>query len=167
VNSNAGINNWGSKPELGSTADDDALEGILHDIRYSNNATVSIDADVEAGMKYRLQLLFSENWHDGSGTHRFFDVLVDDVELAEALDLNDVTGGWSDTPTEAVMLTYEFTAPDDLLNIVLNPAGIAGQDNNPIINGFTLAEIPEPHSAALLCLGLLGLTVGRRRRRPW
>ncbi len=61
------LGSWQTKPEFGATADDNALEEIYHDIRWTNqgvfppepNLTASMD--VTPGQMYRLQVLIPGN----------------------------------------------------------------------------------------------------------
>lgn len=59
----------------------------------------------------------------------------------------------------ATLISYEFTAGDDTLNVSLTQT--AGGDN-PWLQGFSLQAVPEPGSMALIGLG--GVMVLCRRR---
>ena len=158
VYSNAAANNWGTKPNLGATAGDDALEDILHDIRYSNNSSVNIDATVGNGL-YEVQLLFSENFHSVVGS-RTFDIVVEGEMLYDEFDVLAAAGGQS----KPLLLTYEVRMSDGNLDIDLLLGSSAG-DGNPIINGLVIRPVPEPVSWGFAGLCLLGCVVTRRRRK--
>ena len=52
---------WGDKPEYGSSDDDESLEEMMYDIIWSGTDNeMQIDMPVDAGQKYQLLLLFSE-----------------------------------------------------------------------------------------------------------
>lgn len=147
-----------TKPDYGASADDDNLETIMHSIRHGGPR---VDLDVEVGQEYKLQLMFSDNGRDYD---RAFSVIIEGETVAEivapafALDRGTV-------------FTYQFRASDDILNIVLSGQDIgAGTDHNPILNAFTLENVPEPGTLMLACAGLVGLLliVGpRRRKQEW
>ena len=64
---------WGDAIEFGDSGADDALESLMHSIRWSsqpNPITVTL-ANLEAGTEYRLQLLFHEQCCE-----RGFDVFI-------------------------------------------------------------------------------------------
>ena len=55
---------WQTRPEFGSTADDNQLEEILHDIRWANSAAgerLRATLTVTNGQEYKLQILISGN----------------------------------------------------------------------------------------------------------
>jgi len=139
VSSTHAADNWGTgKPEYGSTANDDNLEEIMYDIRYSvAPGTVNVDAAMTAGKTYDLRLLFSENHFSVVGA-RTFDITVEGYKLADEFDILAVTGNWSGAPTKGVEVKYSFVADDDNLDIDLTPGTTLG-DKNPILNAFVLS----------------------------
>lgn len=142
--------------ELGSSPDDDNLEDILQSIRWTQTddleEVVTLDLDVVPGTQYKLQLLFGD---DASG-NRGFDVSVEDLLLYDNFRTANYGGS-------TAFITYEFTATDAELNIMLEGARTAFADKNPILSGVTLEIIPEPGSAALV-LAAGAMLAGRRRR---
>ena len=155
---------WADKPEYGSSADDESLEEMMYDIiwnRGSAGQEIQIDMPVDAGQKYRLLLLFSENYFDQNQTgDRILDITVEDTLVEEDLDLIAATGGprSGDNPTVGLVWSYSFTAEDTNLDVTLS-------NTNPIINAFALQAIPEPATVSLLCVCaglLLNLRAGRR-----
>jgi len=161
-------NNWGTKPEYGPTADDGALEEIMWDIKWSASPNpVGISLDVDPGQAYKLQLLFSENFFSQPGS-RTFDIFFEGLRAVEGLDILDVSGPRSGSPTAGAVFSYEFIAPDSVLNIDLVPGGTA-PDQNPIINALTLESvqlvIPEPSTVLIWSLLGIGLALGAGGRR--
>jgi len=160
LNAQHRIPNWKTFT-YGSSADDNALETLMKSIRYSTSydgilpLDVSIAlADLVPGTDYELQLLF------GEGTsNRGFDVFIEGMLVADDFSPYALTGI---DLTKGVVLTHQFTALDDTLEILLDGLGTPFPDKNPIIQGLTLKIIPEPASMSLLALGLLALL--RRRR---
>ncbi len=124
---------------LGSSAADDRLETVMQSIRWSDNPnTVNITLDsVVPGRDYKLQLLFAES---NATTARAFDIFVEGKRVLPTYDTGYYQQG---SFTRGVAVTYEFTAGDSALNIVLDgrnaPAGLT--DHNPILNGFTLEDL--------------------------
>lgn len=146
--------------DLGPTADDNALEDILHTIRYEDTASegevLATDLPVTAGQMYKLTLLFA----DSNAANREFDVNVDGMRIWDNYRVGTFGGTTS-------FLTWEFTAPDAMLNVMLDGFTTsvfnnAGGDDNPILSGLMLERVPEP-SAGLLAAAA-GLLALRRRR---
>jgi hypothetical protein len=148
-----------NRPEFGSDPDSEALEDVLHTIRWvaSDVTDESLEVDLQGiapGQQYKLQLLFS----DSNSLSRFFDISVENTLLANNYSVSSATAGDN---TKGAYWTYTFTAEDSELNILLDGFRGGGGDINPILSGLTLELIPEPSSAALLSL----LAVGMLRRR--
>lgn len=168
-------NPWGTKPEYGSTPDQDALENLMYSIRWSTAPnTVAVNLAVTPGTSYKLQLLFNENYWSNPGPSRTFDISLEGSLAVDELEIRQATGQWSQPQTRGTVYTHTFTAADSTLNILLSPGTTTPGDENPLINAFTLEQlpppeppgpsgpgIPEPAMAAVLGLGLLGL---RKRR---
>ena len=167
------IEQWGDRVSFGShghpTQNDENLANILWSIRWSpasgwqgvNNRdettgqitreenTLRVTAQLQAGMKYRLQLLFLERC-----CSRGFDILVDSQRVAEKFAPERDQGGISATASAAIV-SYDFTARSNSVLIELdgeqtstcgtqqifsgNEVQDCGfPDNNPILNAFTI-----------------------------
>ena len=101
-----------------------------------------------------IGVTFDDMWHNLSTT-------ADELnQLGMALCSSPTIGSSSDT-------FFETSAPGSYVSN--NPLGVLGDlGGSPAANfyfGFTVAEVPEPSSLALWCLGVLGGVVGWRSRR--
>jgi hypothetical protein len=144
-------------PEYGDSANDQGLETVMQSIRWFTPPGLEVDLEVEAGQAYQLQLLFAEQCCD-----RGFDISLEGEMVVDNFNVQLAQGGINDTSAGAVY-SHTFTAGDDVLNIALGGVNQLAPDNNPILNAVTLEVVPEPSSAVLLVLGLLGLLARRRR----
>jgi hypothetical protein len=100
-----------------------------------------------------------------SGSNRGFDVLVDGVLIADAFNPGAIAG-IDNTPDDGVVLTYDFRAIDNIVNIMLTGVEGSFPDNNPILSGLTLEETPEPASLVIWTVaGLAGVGLMLARRR--
>lgn len=152
--------------DYGATTDDNNLEVIANSIRWTqageNAATgngprsdVTLDlAGLSVNTAYKLQLLFQ----DDPNLARGFDVNVEGATIA------DNFGSSTGNLTSGRLVTHQFTATDDTLNIQLINAGGSFGDPNPILSAATLEVVPEPASLGLIGLGAVGLLARRRRR---
>ena len=163
------IPGW-SAPNFGASGDDDALETVMQSIRWTGNTqgsgSVGVDLEnVTPGDMYKLQLLFTE-----ACCGRGFDVLVDGVLIEDDFSPNALVAA-NAAPTEAAFISYEFTAIDDTVNILLNGLDTPFADQNPILSAVTLESIAVPEPASIALWTLLGCAVAgcgwisRRRRK--
>lgn len=170
ISSDSLLGAWGTKPDYGSTPEDDALENMMHSIRYDSagnviQTAVQIDMDLpNLSFPYKLQLIFSENdpFLSSPGL-RSFDITVEGVSLLDEFDTLEIQQAWSGTPAAGAVLTYEFWPTDSQLNILITNGSFYANRDTPI-NALTLEMvIPEPTTMTLLGLG--ALIAARRRRR--
>jgi hypothetical protein len=146
------------KPEFGVDADADSLEDILQTIRWEetrqDTEAVMVDLlGLTPGFQYKLQLLFG----DDASNNRHFDIVIDGTQVADDFGAND-------TGSQFAFWSYEFTALDSELNLLLNGWSSPAPDHNPILSGLTLeTTIPEPGTAFFLLMGATGLASTRRR----
>lgn len=147
--------------DIGSSASDNALEDILHTIRWEETASegevVAIDLNVNSGQQYKLTMLFA----DSNALNREFDINIDGVRVWDNFRVSSLGG-------DAAYLTYEFTAGDNQLNLMLDGFttsifNVPPGDDNPIISGLMLEVVPEPGSVALAGLSACALLMRRRR----
>jgi hypothetical protein len=131
------VTDWETKPEYGDTEDDDNLEEIMHDIRWTDNSAgpVGVHFEVTPNTEYTLQLLISGN-HDED---RKWDILIED-ELA--VDEFDSTADQPYDQAISYAYTHTLVAPDDELNVTF-VGGTTGGDPNGILQGAILAITGE------------------------
>lgn len=152
---------WGGASNLGSSAENNALENVMRSIIWSHGLNPGqIDMDVESGMDYRLQLLFSE----GCCNNRHFDVVAED-QLNDEI-LGSAVGGstWVSSSSQGYAYSLDFTASDSIFDVDFFRH--APGDTNYHISGFTLERmrsVPEPASLGMIGLGLLAFLFTRRR----
>ena len=146
ANSNWKVSDYGS-----NSRPDVVLANAMKSIRFSttDGVPLTVDlADLIVGQEYKLQLLFVENADSG----RRFNVVIEGDTVKSALDVALEMGGGTRIDT-GVVLTHQFVAQDDTLNIELNGLGITG-NNDPILSAVTLEFIfgppvvPEPRITA-------------------
>jgi len=119
----------------GKTANDKNLEFVMRSIRWSAPPDlVTVRLAVETGVQYKLQLLFADN-----SANRGYDVYVEgNIE-----EYGFCPGAYQEDPPGAkgAVITYEFTAADSELELVLDGATAGYPDPNPILNGLTLERL--------------------------
>lgn len=142
------------------TSDADKVVGAaVHSIRWANAATASPQVKVNLdnlvpGTRYKVQLLFAEGCCSG----RAFDVFVRSQEPANPFDPFDpnidrmlahelnpaaIQGG-AGNRTAGAVVSYEFTAHDTVLRVVLDGRGVTNPlftDHNAILNAVTLEDL--------------------------
>ena len=127
------IDTWGN-PDFGATTNGLRLKQVMSSIRWTAAPgifTVNLNG-LQIGTSYRLQLLFIE-----SLDNRIFDVIVNDATIDPNFRLLDY--GPLGTP---IVIPYVFTATSTNALIQLD-GGVGGDDNNPMMSGFTLKTL-EP-----------------------
>lgn len=133
-------------PSFGDSADDDVLEIVMQSIRWSaagSATTPAVNLDLDSlvvGKRYKLQLLFSESCCAG----RAFDVLVGGALLAHEFNPAVLQGRATGTPTNGAVFTYEFSAQETTLHVVLDGRGTTNPqftDHNATLSGATLEEV--------------------------
>ncbi len=131
------ILNW-IAPNYGPTADDAALSGVMQSIRWTdsdNGGQESVDVtlpNLVAGRTYKVQMLFAD-----AATDRHFAVDVEGSRVVGDFQVAAMTGAGLEL---GAVLTHEFVATDDTLNVVLNGSGLPGADINPILQAITVED---------------------------
>jgi hypothetical protein len=135
---------WVTPVTYGDSPEDDNLEFIMQSIRWSNRGQVEgaeglfVDAAVEEGEFYKVQLLFMEEC-----CNRGFDIFVEGEEVVSNMVVQQIQGGITNE-TAGVVYTHTFQATDDQLNILLGGRHEDVPDNNPILHAFTLELVDAP-----------------------
>lgn len=151
--------------------DNAALNSLLESVRYTGNnsagyAGVEMSMAVTPGNLYQLDLFFHEfPWN--SPSHRVFDVLLDGNMIVEGFYPQMVARS-DGSDGSCAMLTLEYTAVSDVMNVVLgynnNPA-FSANDRNPLLSGLLLRDItnpvPEPTIQAIPLKGVGDLLLNR------
>ncbi|MGB8166856.1 MAG: choice-of-anchor Q domain-containing protein [Chthoniobacteraceae bacterium] len=137
---------WGAR-EFGSSAEEDRLEQVFRSIRFDGpTAGVKVDAaNLVPGRTYQLQLLIA----DAPSYDRAFDVSVNGTKIIPLYNTN-LAQGANFKPYAASAIVHTFTAPTSTLNVTLATTTFGTFDPNPILNGFTLEEIPTAATAPLI-----------------
>jgi hypothetical protein len=131
---------WQTKPELGSTADANQLEEILHDIRWANagsNERLRATLNVTAGLEYKLQILISGNRVED----RRWDIRVNGQEAVDEITSLGISPGQSYSPARATVYTYQFTPITT--NIVVEMGNLFGANDGGDRNALWQALILE------------------------
>jgi hypothetical protein len=163
---------WSSRPQYGSTPDHDALENLMHSIRWSYAPNpVKVDLDVIPGARYKVQVLFNENYWSDPTRSRLFDIAIEGTLAVDELDVREVTGQWTQPQVKGIVYARNLIAQDAQMTVSI-PAGSTGHDQNPILNALTLERLPEPRppdpSDVIPEPGaLLLILVGVGMRRVW
>lgn len=126
---------WGGRNEMGNTPDADALEEILHSIRWSARpASVNITMEnLVPGGEYRLQLLFAEKCCD-----RAWDIFVNGDLIVDDFSANGLAG---QNPALGTYAAHVFVATSSTLEVVLDGTDSVRPDGNAILDGFTLKQM--------------------------
>ncbi|HUF62330.1 MAG TPA: LamG-like jellyroll fold domain-containing protein [Verrucomicrobiales bacterium] len=135
------IGDWHA-PAYGDTINDNNLELVMQSIRWNAGPADLSLAGLDPGKNYKLQLLFAESCCD-----RGWDILLNGLKFFNDFNVQRQQGGINNT-SQGVVVTYSFTALSDSLSIGFLP-GTPFPDNNPILNGLTLEQMPPPLASGL------------------
>ncbi len=167
-----GGTSYGNMPNFGSSADDNLLEAIMYQCIYGwytypqvTGSAATALTDLIPGRDYKLQLLFHETywWINGYGSpnYRITDIWVEGTKIVDKYDIGAATG-----PNYGGVVTYEFTATDSVLDVMLDGwdwPGYRDNNDNSLFNALTLEQfIPEPAGLGLIGFALLA---ARKRQR--
>lgn len=129
----------------GQTSHGGVLETLFSGIAGTNGITMSI-----SGLTVGREYLYQAYWEANPGQ-----------TLAVTIE-GDTLNNVADAPL-GVLISYQFTAGDTLLNIFMDRDDALPGDANNWLSGYSLqTTVPEPSAALLGGLGLLALL--RRRR---
>jgi hypothetical protein len=139
---------------FGPGLDNTSLNAVLYGVRYHGDGNGPIgELPVVVGNSYKLQLLMVY-----ADRARSTEIEIEGVNQSPTfLTIPNVTN-------QGIVSTFTYTATDATLNIHIK--GFAGPNfAQPFLNAFTLEDVsvPEPSSAALALLSILGVFTTRRR----
>jgi len=126
------------RPAFGDTPNDNALEKIVGNIRHGGNGANIKLANLVAGRKYKLQLMFGEVC-----CSRGMDIFVDGKLIADEFAPYVIMDGINNLAKGAAV-TYEFTAAKDVVVIQTIGSTVTTAeftDRNPIINAVSLEDL--------------------------
>lgn len=129
------VTNWNAKPNFGDTADDNELEEIMQDIRWTNVSGVGTFMEVLPGHEYKLQMLWSGNHEE----NRRWQIDINGQRaVTEAHSLAELPYD----PTTSVVYTHTFVQPagDTELDMIYS-LGTAGADPNGILQAMLLEDL--------------------------
>ena len=127
-------------PEYGDSQDDDNLEFVMESIRWGVDPTTMTMENLTAGQYYRLQMLFAENCCD-----RGWDIGINGIPVLDDFNVQIEQGGIANT-SQGVVVSVDFVAIGNSVDINFWRGAPAFPDNNAIINGLTLESISSPDS---------------------
>ena len=136
---------WGAV-NYGESESDQNLSLVMNSIRWSASPnTVQVTLRVEAGVEYKLQLLFHEDCCPGrgfnvvlNGVTEVTDFMPGPTQASEGQDFAEIKN------LIGAVITTQFTAASDTYTIVLDGAAAPSPDitdHNAILNGFTLERL--------------------------
>lgn len=144
---------WQNRPDFGASADDDALEEVLHDIRWADSGSgqkLQASLVVTPGLTYKLQILISGNGPE----NRRWDIRINGQPAVDEITSLGSSPGETYASNRATVYSYEFTASTSPLLVEMGNffGGNDGGDRNPIWQALTLERVsipPTPESITL------------------
>mgnify|MGYP000524510402 CR=1 FL=1 len=155
---------WSAGSDIGTGANNDALESILSTIVWSGEVRMgAMSFDLLSGHRYKVQLLFSE-----CCDNRNFSITSSDGQFYEEYQ----GGNWKSSTTQGYLSTWDFVATDTGLNLDFQRMQVPGGDSNYHISGLTIEQLSQqdpitpvsaPSTMSILGIALLGLLCRRRK----
>ncbi|MFN0129884.1 MAG: hypothetical protein ACKV19_24735, partial [Verrucomicrobiales bacterium] len=136
---------WQGKPEYGASADADALEEIMHDIRWAStgsNERLRARLVVEPGTPYKLQILISGNHFES----RRWDIRLNGENAVDEITSLGVGPGESYASNRSIVWAHEFVPAATPITVEMGNffGGNDGGDRNPIWQALTLERVFIP-----------------------
>jgi hypothetical protein len=131
--------NW-ANPNYGATANDNALEDVMRNIRWSAADAVNADSvsgsvgGLVIGRIYKAQFLFSESGYEQRATT----VNINGKDEYKNFAIGAVMTP-NAAPTSGVALVHQFIATSTTMTFELKPPSRTG-DRNPTLSAFTLED---------------------------
>ena len=108
-----------------------------------NNGPINYGLTVEVGQQYKLQMTIGDTWGNYNEPSSTIDITVEGTEIVSDLNFQQTLAAAGTDMSEAgLLITYEFTAGDDTLNIVM-----ADPENGTFgygLSSITLETSPLP-----------------------
>ena len=143
---------WQAKPEFGNTADANALEEIMHDIRWAVGASEKLQATlaVTPGIPYKLQVLISGN----NPETRRWDIRFNGQPAVDEISSLGINPGATYANNRSTVWTHEFTPTSSPIIVEMGNffGGNDGGDRNPIWQALTLERVYIPPTPEELTL---------------
>ncbi|HWB03161.1 MAG TPA: lamin tail domain-containing protein [Verrucomicrobiales bacterium] len=144
---------WQTKPEYGASVDANALEDIMHDIKWADAGSgqkLMATLAVTAGITYKLQILISGN----NPENRQWDIRINGQNAVDEITSLGVRPGQSYAVNRSTVYSYEFTPATGTLTVEMGNffGGNDGGDRNPIWQALTLERVfipPTPENISL------------------
>ena len=145
---------WLTKPEFGSTPDDNQLEEIFYDIRWANTGAgeqLRASLTITNSEEYKLQILICGNGPE----NRRWDIRIAGQQAVDEITSLGASPGQSYAIDRATLYTYQFVATTNRLVIEMGSLFGAndGGDRNPIWQALTLEHILKTPSPDDILLG--------------
>ena len=145
---------WQTKPEYGAAADANALEEIMHDIRWADSSSgqkLQASLAVTPGITYKLQILISGN----GAENRRWDIRINGQPAVDEITSLGASPGATYATGRSTVYSYEFIPVSSPLVVEMgNLFGINdGGDRNPIWQALTLERVfipPTPEDISLV-----------------
>ena len=139
------VSPWQTKPEFGASADANALEEILQDIRWANaggGERLRATLAVTPGEEYKLQILISGN----TSENRRWDIRVNGREAVDEITSLGISPGQTYSRSRSTLYTYQFNSTSASVVVEMgNLFGLnEGGDRNPIWQALTLEKVTAP-----------------------
>lgn len=136
---------WQTKPEFGSTTDDNQLEEIFYDIRWANSGggeRLRATLTVNAGEEYKIQILISANGQED----RRWDIRINGRDAVDEITSLGVMPGATYSQRRATVYTYQFVPTTSTIIVEMGSLFGAndGGDRNPIWQALTVERVFTP-----------------------
>ncbi|MES2707465.1 MAG: lamin tail domain-containing protein [Verrucomicrobiota bacterium] len=136
---------WQSRPEYGSSADADALEEIMADIRWANSGggeKLQATLAVKAGVRYKIQVLISGN----TSENRRWDIRLNGQQAVDEITSLGASPGNTYAAGRSTVWACEFVPAGSTATVEMGSffGGNDGGDRNPIWQALTLERVEFP-----------------------
>ena len=135
---------WQAKPEYGPSADANALEEIMHDIRWALAPGEKLQATlaVSPGIPYKLQILIGGN----NPENRIWDIRFNGQPAVDEISSLGAMPGSTYASNRSMLWEYLFTPTTTPITVEMGDffGAFDGGDRNPIWQALTLERVYIP-----------------------